>query len=93
MNPQFTWLSLEYGEVRAPLVHARKSLLVLCAGSGTILGEQQRPLLQGEVVTLPAGREYGVIGGPDGLQALCVQCDDAFERQSKAFSFQGRIQQ
>lgn len=88
MSAQFTWLRLEYGEVRAPLVHARESLLVLCAGSGTIVGAQQGPLVEGDVLKLAAGSEYGVIGGPDGLQALCVS-----ERQSTAFSFQGRIKQ
>jgi hypothetical protein len=68
-----SWVRLKYGEVMMPQVQPTQSLLVFYAGNGTLLGGIERPVAKDDVVIMPAGCEYGAIGGEQGLQGLSIQ--------------------
>ena len=72
----FSWVRLAYGEVLAPPVPLQTSLLVILAGDGTIVGDIERTVAKDDVVALPAGCKYGVLGGPNALYALTIQCGE-----------------
>jgi hypothetical protein len=72
----FSWVRLGYGEVLAPPVPSQTSLLVILAGGGTILGDIERAVAKDDVIALSAGCKYGVIGGPNALYALTIQCGE-----------------
>jgi hypothetical protein len=48
-------------------------MMVFYAGSGSMLGDRQGPVQEGDVVVVPAGREHGFKGGAGGLSALSIQ--------------------
>jgi quercetin dioxygenase-like cupin family protein len=68
-----SWVQLEHGETLDPHVHPIQSMMVVYAGSGRMLGDLARPISEGDVIVVPAGRQHGFTGGPDGLFALSIQ--------------------
>jgi mannose-6-phosphate isomerase-like protein (cupin superfamily) len=50
--------------------HTEASLLIVLKGEATLGGEAEGRVCQGNVVTIPAGREYRLLAGPQGLEAL-----------------------
>jgi hypothetical protein len=68
-----SWVRLKCGEVLTPQVQPMQSLLVFYAGNGVIVGDLERPVSKDDVVIMPAGCEYGAIGGKQGLQGLSIQ--------------------
>jgi quercetin dioxygenase-like cupin family protein len=68
-----SWVQLEHGEILAPHVHPIQSMMVVYAGSGLMLGDLARPISEGDVIVVPAGRQHGFTGGPNGLFALSIQ--------------------
>ena len=86
---KFSLLQLAYGEVLAPRVHSQQSLMVLYAGEGTIIGDVEREVAKDDVVLLPPGCAYGVIGGPNGLLALSIRLgDDPYDMRDVAHGFE-----
>lgn len=75
-TPQSVAMALTFahpGQVIAPRSHEHRSMLIVLHGSAELIGLGQKRLEQGDVVTLPADREYGFTEvGPAGLHALHV---------------------
>jgi quercetin dioxygenase-like cupin family protein len=61
--------------------HPYRSLLVVLHGSADLVGPERRRLQQGDVITLPAEREYSLDGvGSEGLRALHIAFREEEER-------------
>jgi mannose-6-phosphate isomerase-like protein (cupin superfamily) len=79
-----SWVRLMEDEILQPHVHPIQSMMIFYAGSGEMLGDLRKPVAAGEVVVVPAGRQHGFIGGPDGLYALSIQFGAGLYTQPEA---------
>jgi mannose-6-phosphate isomerase-like protein (cupin superfamily) len=68
-----SWVRLMDREVLQPHVHPIQSMMIFYSGSGEMLGDFKKPVAAGDVVVVPAGRQHGFVGGPNGLYALSIQ--------------------
>lgn len=67
------WSSAREGQDIAPRSHPRPCLLIVLHGSAELTGSVGQHVEQGDVVTLPAGHEYGFVKiGSSGIRALQV---------------------
>ncbi len=74
-----SWVHLGAGEVLSPHVHPTASMIVICEGRVSSLGEVEQELQAGDALLVPPGRLHGFKGlGPDGFWGLSIQ----FESQS-----------
>lgn len=68
-----SWLEVPAGQYVAPRRHQEPSLLLILRGSGELIGSEKREIEQGDVLTLPAGHDYGFSAvAPGGIEALHV---------------------
>lgn len=58
-------------------VHPVQSIMVICEGSGELIGDLRCSIANGDVIVVPAGCLHGFIAGPEGLAALSIQFGDA----------------
>jgi quercetin dioxygenase-like cupin family protein len=68
-----SWVALKPGETLSPHVHPIQSLMIFYAGSGELIGQIHRRVVEGDIVVVPTGCEHGFVGGPAGLWGLSVQ--------------------
>jgi mannose-6-phosphate isomerase-like protein (cupin superfamily) len=65
--------------------HATRGLLIILDGNGELTGAMQRTVEQGDVVTVPAGHQYGFRDiGAQGLHALHVAFGDEANAKAEA---------
>jgi quercetin dioxygenase-like cupin family protein len=50
--------------------HEEPSLLIILSGGATLHGDNEGQIAEGDVVTIPAGREYRLVAGLQGLEGL-----------------------
>jgi hypothetical protein len=72
-----SWLRLEPGEILPPRALNADSLLVVYEGNAAITGDVTRAVAAEDVVVVPSGCEHGIVSGPRGLFALCIQLGEA----------------
>lgn len=69
-----SWVHLEPGQELAPHRHPEPTMIVICDGEGVALGDAQRTLQAGDIVTVGAGRLHGFRGaGLNGFWGLSIQ--------------------
>ena len=78
-----SWVRLQRGEALELRAHGVQSLMVFYAGSGTMLGDLEGPVVKDDVVVVPAGCQHGFIGGPEGLNALSIQLGEELQPTSR----------
>ncbi|MGN6104017.1 MAG: cupin domain-containing protein [Kofleriaceae bacterium] len=80
------WVYLEHGETLDPHRHPISSMIIVCHGSGKLLGDLQSDLAEGDIVAIPGGQLHGFIGGARGFWALSVQFEEhgLYERPDEA---------
>lgn len=72
-----SWAFLRPGQVLDPHLHPIRSMIVICRGSGRLLGDKTATLAEGDVVAVGPGRLHGFVGGePDGLHVLSIQFEE-----------------
>ena len=70
---EMAWTQVRPGQDVAPRSHPMRSMLVILEGNAELVGGVQRAVGQGDVVTVPAGQQYGFSAvGPLGLHVLHV---------------------
>jgi quercetin dioxygenase-like cupin family protein len=69
-----SWAYLAPGQVLEPHRHPIRSMIVVCAGSGRLLGEHDAPLEAGDAVLVGVGCSHGFeADDPMGLYVLSIQ--------------------
>jgi quercetin dioxygenase-like cupin family protein len=72
-----SWAFLEPGQTLEPHLHPIRSMIVVCRGSGRLLGDKTSALEEGDIVAVGPGRLHGFVGGePHGLQVLSIQFEE-----------------
>lgn len=72
-----SWTHLKNGEQLNIHTHPVKSMIIICSGSGFLLGDVEYELREGDVVIVPSGAKHGFRGnGPLGFHALSVQFEE-----------------
>ena len=84
VSPGFSvsWVRLERGEVLELQANDVASLMIFYAGSGTMLGDLEGPVVKDDVAVIPSGCKHGFVAGPEGLQGLSIQLGDALYANS-----------
>lgn len=73
-RPSFAWVHLGPGERLAPHQHPIETMIVMCGGSGRMIGDLDAELSEGDVVIIPRGQSHGFVGhAPSGYWALSIQ--------------------
>jgi len=73
-----SWTRLKKGQRLEPHVHPIRSMIIICDGAGTLLGDMTAPLEAGDAVIVPPGCHHGFEGGaPGGFGALSVQFESS----------------
>jgi quercetin dioxygenase-like cupin family protein len=73
-----SWVQLTPKQVLDPHLHPILSMIIICRGSGLLIGDRESVLNEGDIVVVGPGRLHGFVGGePAGFTALSVQ----FEQQ------------
>jgi hypothetical protein len=72
-----SWLRLMPGEQLPRRTLTVDSLIVVHGGSADLTGDLQRTVAAEDVVVVPSGCSYGLVGGPQGLAALAIQLGEA----------------
>lgn len=68
-----SWLRVEPGQTIAPLSHPTPALLVVVQGQAELIGATHQGIEKGDMITVPAGEEYGFREvGKTGLDLLRV---------------------
>lgn len=68
------WVHLGAGEQLAPHQHPIETMIVMCHGTGRIVGDLEAELAEGDVIVIPRGRSHGFVGtGDSGYWALSMQ--------------------
>jgi hypothetical protein len=76
----FAWSRLASGEELPARPQPMPTLIIVVQGRAALTGAAPRPIAQGDVVTIPSGREFGFADvGPDGLAAIHVSFTDSPE--------------
>ncbi len=81
------WVHLGAGEQLDPHEHPIETMIVMCQGTGRIIGDLEAELGEGDVVAIPRGRKHGFVGsGPGGYWALSIQFEarGLYERPGEA---------
>jgi mannose-6-phosphate isomerase-like protein (cupin superfamily) len=79
-----SWIDVRAGRQVTPQHQTKPGLLIILSGSAALTGSTTRPVEQGDVITLPAGHEYGFSAlGAGGLQALHVAFRDQDEQSER----------
>jgi quercetin dioxygenase-like cupin family protein len=69
-----SWVKLGPGQTLDPHLHPIVSMIIICRGAGSLLGDLEGDLKEGDVVLVGAGRLHGFVGGePSGFTGLSVQ--------------------
>jgi quercetin dioxygenase-like cupin family protein len=72
-----SWAFLTPGQVLDPHLHPIRSMIVICRGSGKLLGDKTCTLEEGDIVAVGPGCLHGFVGGErDGLQVLSIQFEE-----------------
>lgn len=71
-----SWAKLSAGQQLDPHLHPIRSMIVICSGSGTLLGDRTGPLVEGDIVAVGPGCLHGFIGGPNGMHVLSIQFEE-----------------
>jgi len=70
---EMAWTQARPGQEVAPRSHRKRSMLVILEGSAELIGGARHTVQQGDVITVPAGQQYGFTAvGPLGLHVLHV---------------------
>lgn len=70
------WVRLEAGEQLDEHVHPVDSMILLCEGGASTLGDKRETMKAGDILLVPQGRPHGFIGAqPDGFWGLSIQFD------------------
>ncbi|ODN41246.1 cupin domain-containing protein [Piscirickettsia litoralis] len=67
------WVHLGQGEVLVPHTHPIDSLIIVCQGSVSSLGDVEVELVEGDNFFIPSGAVHGFIGGEKGFWGLSIQ--------------------
>lgn len=67
------WVHLGPGERLDPHQHPIETMIVMCQGTGRMLGELETEVAEGDVVVIPRGKQHGFVGTGAGYWALSVQ--------------------
>ena len=67
------WLQLPAEGILEARLHPAQTLLMVCAGSGTVLGDLDGTVGEGDTVVVPAGSECGLEAGAEGLTVVSFQ--------------------
>lgn len=80
-----SWTRLSAGEELAIHQHPTKSMIIVTAGRGILLGGEPRELREGDVIAVPAGAQHGFATDCE-LVALSVQFEGEglYEHEGKA---------
>jgi mannose-6-phosphate isomerase-like protein (cupin superfamily) len=70
---ELAWIRAEHGRGIDPRRHERPSVLIVIGGKADLIGTTRRTVQTGDVITVPASREYRFTTiGPEGLELLHV---------------------
>lgn len=68
------WVHLAPGEQLDPHQHPIETMIVMCHGTGRMLGDLEADLAEGDVIVIPRGRLHGFVAtGSAGYWALSIQ--------------------
>jgi quercetin dioxygenase-like cupin family protein len=71
------WVRLGAGQILAPHRHPIRSMIVACRGRGVVLDNGEIPLVEGDIVLVPAMYHHGFRGeAPDGIEGLSIQFEE-----------------
>jgi mannose-6-phosphate isomerase-like protein (cupin superfamily) len=76
-RPSFAWARLQPGETHHTHEHPIASMILICSGSGRLIGDVARPVSAGDVVCVPAGARHGFVAGEEELNCLSIQFEGA----------------
>lgn len=68
-----SWTRLKDGEELSVHNHPTSSLIIICEGTGKILGDMNGPLKAGDIALIPPNCAHGFIGTGKGFWALSIQ--------------------
>lgn len=73
-NLAISWVRLEAGEELAVHKHpAEKSLILICEGSGQIMGDVEQDVSAGDMILVPSESWHGFRGVGHGFWGLSIQ--------------------
>lgn len=73
-NLSISWVHLEKGEVLQLHRHPIRSMVIVCKGSGELLGSCEDKVDEGDIALIPPNTMHGFIGGsPRGFWGLSLQ--------------------
>jgi quercetin dioxygenase-like cupin family protein len=81
------WVHLEPGEELDVHDHPIESMIVVCRGTGRMVGDLEADLAEGDVIAIPRGKKHGFVGtGTEGYWALSIQFEGRglYERPEEA---------
>lgn len=83
-----SWIEVRAGQYVVPRHHAEPGLLIILRGSGELVGSAKRGIEQGDVITLPAGHDYGFSTvAPGGIEALHIILKAGSESSEREVTF------
>jgi quercetin dioxygenase-like cupin family protein len=69
-----SWVRLGAGETHQAHTHPTASMVIICEGSGELIGDTQQPVAAGDLVIIPSNTMHGFIGpGSAGLRGISLQ--------------------
>lgn len=81
------WVYLNKDEQLDVHEHPIETLIIICKGSGKMIGDLEKEINEGDVITISRGAKHGFIGsGPNGYWALSIQLEERglYEDENKA---------
>jgi len=76
-RPSIAWTRLAPAQTHHAHVHPVASMILICSGSGRVIGDVAGPVSAGDAVCVPAGAKHGFVAGDEEMNCLSLQFEGA----------------